>query len=251
MPSNRAGAQPGVAHGLQVRVGRREAGGFPDGGYHPAVSAPHPSMFAPLRLDVRLLAGALVVALLAGCSGAAENRTRWSCGTVLEPGAAVGPDGLPGFATNNLGGDHLRDQNAEIAYAFCPPTSGPHFNIQGVGPIRPGFYGPERQQHPGGWVHNLEHGYVLLLYRGGDRGVADADREALRAFLAAAPASPGASACGVPSKLVVARFDRMATRFAILAWDRALLADAFDPAQADAFYQQWVDAPTAPEAGGC
>ena len=52
------------------------------------------------------------------------------------------------------------------------------------------------------------------------------------------------------SRPIVARFDEMSTPFAVLAWNRALLLDRFDLAQASAFAQQWTDV-TAPEADRC
>lgn len=48
-----------------------------------------------------------------------------------------------------------------------------------------------------------------------------------------------------PKQAIVARFDDMSTRFAVVAWDRALLLDRFDLLQASAFAQQWTDV-TAP-----
>jgi hypothetical protein len=42
----------------------------------------------------------------------------------------------------------------------------------------------------------------------------------------------------------------MSTPFAVLAWNRALLLDRYDLAQASAFAQQWTNV-TAPEAERC
>jgi hypothetical protein len=57
--------------------------------------------------------------------------------------------------------------------------------------------------------------------------------------------------CGIPNKLIVARFDEMSTRFAALGWNRAMLSDAFDPETFLTFYQQWVDNAPTEEARGC
>jgi hypothetical protein len=60
--------------------------------------------------------------------------------------------------------------------------------------------------------------------------------------------APVDATCGVQA--VVARFDSMTTRFAILAWNRALLVDSFDLSVADGLAQSWTDA-TAPEPAQC
>jgi hypothetical protein len=65
----------------------------------------------------------------------------------------------------------------------------------------------------------------------------------------ASPPSTISPQCG--SKLVVARFDAMATEFAVLAWGRALLVDDFDPETTMAFYERWVDHEGVPERGVC
>ena len=50
-------------------------------------------------------------------------------------------------------------------YAYCPPASGPHYNNPGIdGPIPAKFYGPDDGTRPEGWIHNLEHGAVVILY---------------------------------------------------------------------------------------
>lgn len=61
-----------------------------------------------------------------------------------------------------------------------------------------------------------------------------------------APANPE---CG--KQAVVARFDGMASRFALVAWGRALLLDEFNLDAARTFAQQWTDHAAAPEPGAC
>jgi hypothetical protein len=75
------------------------------------------------------------------------------------------PTNRLGFSTGLLGRNHVRDPNQPISYAFCPPTSGDHIFVQNRGPIRAAVYPANEEQIPGGWVHNLEHGYVVALYR--------------------------------------------------------------------------------------
>jgi len=172
----------------------------------------------------------------------------YSCAELLTP--PPGTSGADGFATESLGRGHVA-AGTTISYGFCPPTSGSHYNAAGVGPLRPGFYGPNTGAGPGGWVHNLEHGYVVALYRCADEACpSEADMAALGAFAANGPPSQSAAACGYGSKVLVARFDEMATPYALLAWDRALLLDAFDAAVARLFASRSIEA-TALEPNAC
>jgi hypothetical protein len=54
-----------------------------------------------------------------------------------------------------------------------------------------------------------------------------------------------------PKQVIIARFDQMETRFAELAWGRALLTDDFNVERAQTFAQQWMDHPAVPEATTC
>lgn len=168
----------------------------------------------------------------------------YSCANLLRPPAE--DPGPAGMTTESQASTHMAP-GTKIRYASCPPTSGAHFNARGFGPLPARFYGPDADASPGGWVHNLEHGYVVALYRceGGTCPSSD-ELEALRSFAANGPPTESAAACGIRSKLVVARFDQMATRFALLAWNRALLLHAFDEARVQSFAQRSIDA-TAPE----
>ena len=176
------------------------------------------------------------------------------CRTLLEPQppptAARGRSAGVGFVTPDLGRTHATDPTEPIEYGHCPPTSGDHLSGRGLGPIAPGFYGPEGEPRPGGWVHNLEHGYVVALYSCRAGCPSDEELTELRRFLEETPPTEGAEQCGF-RKLIVARFDEMATRFALVAWDRAHLTDTFDREVAAAFAQQHVDGPQAPEQFGC
>ena len=164
------------------------------------------------------------------------------------------PTNRLGFSTGLLGRNHVRDPNQPISYAFCPPTSGDHIFVQNRGPIRAAVYPANEEQIPGGWVHNLEHGYVVALYRcpSGVIGQGDcinqAEMDQMTAFFNDVPDSIN-PAC--PTKVLVARFDSMETKFAILAWGRALLTDEFDLDTALLFNQQWQDQIAAPERGSC
>lgn len=172
------------------------------------------------------------------------------------PAATPVADPTPrlGFSTGLLGRNHVRDLNAVLKYPVCPPTSGDHFNVTNRGPIRAAVYPANEEQVPGGWLHNLEHGFVIALYRcpsgvlGEGDCISQAELDQMQAFFDQVPDSIN-PAC--PTKVIVARFDSMDTKFALLAWGRALLTNDFDLDTALLFNQQWQDQPAAPERGAC
>jgi hypothetical protein len=171
-----------------------------------------------------------------------------------EPTPAPAPTQRVGFPVDDLGRSHVRDTNQVIDYAYCPPASGNHWAIAGEAPAPRAFYGPEEPIQPQQWVHNLEHGFVVALYSCGADGKScpsAAELAELHTVFDDTPTTDGAISCGVPNKVLVARFDDMATRFAYVSWDRVLLADEAVAAQGIAFAEQWTDPPAAPERGFC
>ena len=65
------------------------------------------------------------------------------------------------------------------------------------------------------------------------------------------PTTDTATACGYQSKVLAARFDDMATPFALLAWDHVLLLDSFDAQVGVDFAQRWLEQAGLPEAQRC
>ena len=57
--------------------------------------------------------------------------------------------------------------------------------------------------------------------------------------------------CFVDLPVLVVRFDGLSTRFALLAWGRALLINDFSLDTALTFAQQWMDHESLPEKGVC
>jgi hypothetical protein len=70
----------------------------------------------------------------------------------------------------------------------------------------------------------------------------------MQAWFDQAPAPPS-GAC--PKKVAVVRFDSMETKFAFVAWGRALLVDQFDLEQGLTFAQQWMEHDAVPEPNAC
>lgn len=178
-----------------------------------------------------------VPAAAAGPAGSTEP----GASPVASPGAAPTP--RLGFTTIDMGRDHA-STNSRVRYAFCPPTSGGHWSVAGLSPLRRDFYAPDDGVAPGSWIHNLEHGYVVIAYRD-DPG--EAALEPLRSVFMDAPPSEVAIQCGMPNKVIVLRFDDMSEPYALLSWDRALLMSTFEPEQVLTFIEQWQDGPQTPE----
>ena len=124
-----------------------------------------------------------------------------------------------------------------------------------IGPIKRAIYPSDKEQSPGGWVHDLEHGYVVIAYScaplAGPTPVATptpqqgcpsaAEMAAMQDAFNTAPQSATAKQCGDANKLLVLRFDSMTTRFAYIAWDRVEMTNTFDEKAAITFMQQWQD----------
>lgn len=177
-----------------------------------------------------------------------------SASASAEPTPAPSPTARLGFTLTDLGQFHVVNPGETIRYDYCPPASGEHYNIANVAPMPVAVYPPAQERAPGYWVHNLEHGMTVVLYRcpSGQLGVGDCvsreDMAQMEAFFNQAPA-PTVAAC--PKKAIVARFDSMTTDFAVLAWDRALLMDEFDLTKALTFAQQWTEHVGVPEPLAC
>ena len=143
------------------------------------------------------------------------------------------------------------DLGTTVEYAFCPPASGNHFNVAGQAPLPRNYYGPDVSLRPGNWVHNLEHGYVDLLYSCKTACPSQDVLNSMQQVMNLAPLPPDAASCGLANKVIVVRFDDMDTQFAALAWDRAMLMPTWDANAALTFAQQWQDGPQIPEPGTC
>jgi hypothetical protein len=166
----------------------------------------------------------------------------YACTSILQPEApaTAAPGETPrlGQVTQDLGRIHVPD-GSSVTYEFCPPDSGNHYNATGVGPIPDVFYPQDRPTVPEGWVHNLEHGAMAVLYRCPEGCGTDA-QAALAALQGQLPPSP---ICGFPptADVVVTRFDQMPTPYAAVVWGRVLFLDSLDVGQIKTFYLQSAD----------
>ena len=212
------------------------------------------------RNRTRLLwaGGAVVIAVLAGIAFINSTQPVYACTNVFDPTPAPGPAGAsaaptgsgtspapatteqpPGYVQEDMGHLHV-NPGTRVRYTWCPPASGRHYNASGEGPIRPGVYGPGDRAVPPGWVHNLEHGALVVLYSCVGDACTDQGQQALEALFAQLPPSP---ICQIPagSLDVIARFDDMPWPYAALVWDVVLPLQTLDTAAILDFYAQRGD----------
>lgn len=165
-------------------------------------------------------------------------RTWWVAGVVLIVAAAGAAwwtiAARPQAASVPMLGEKLPDQGydhvpvgTQVQYRTSPPASGPHY----PSPVPAGVY--PNGLPVGFWVHNLEHGYVVLLYR---PPLPDALLMQFREMVQDFPKSKWRNV-----KLVVAPYEQMIHPFALLGWDWRMWMDSFDRAQVLQFYTQRVD----------
>ncbi len=207
-------------------------------------AAPPPSFVERHRTA---LIGFVVVAVIGvvgivGLGGAAAPA--WACSTVWTapqtPAPAPGATPRLGYVQDDLGRGHIGVGEVQ-RYPICPPASGKHVNQTTEGPISPRVYGPDDDARPQGWIHNLEHGGMVILYRcadGSGGGCDDTGQAALRDLFATFPPGP---VCGTPAGSVgpvMARFDEMATPYTALIWGQILPLETLDREQIVAFWNQ-------------
>jgi hypothetical protein len=218
-------------------------------GTRPGRRVPPPRGSFVDRNRSRLLwAGLVVVTLIAGgfvfASLSQKGYTCLSEWTAPSPAPTAAPGASPqlGFYQDDMGHIHTGTVPQVVKYTFCPPASGPHYNQSGIaGPIQARLYGPNEATVPQNWLHNMEHGAIVILYRcsGGDPGCSDAQQAAFKSFYDAFPNSP---VCNFPKggllSPVIARFDDMPSPFVAMVWDYVLPLDHWDPQAILDFYNQ-------------
>lgn len=175
------------------------------------------------------LAGVTAVALIGAFVFVSAGQPAFACSTEFNPSASpAASDGRLGYVQQDMGRSHTLQSPQR--YLYCPPASGPHSNT--FGPMKPGVYGPDSGAIPQGWIHNLEHGGLAVLYSctAGTNACTDAGQREFQNFYSNFPNSP---ICNFPPGTtgpVVARFDEMPYPYAALIWGRVLPLQSFDTA---------------------
>ena len=233
--TSRGSSLPSTSPTGSARVGRRER----------ARAAYQPTFMERYRTPVVVIAAIAGVVLISAFVFASAAAPAYACSQEWAPSptASPAPDASPnpGYVQPDMGNRHP-NTGEKVTYTYCPPASGSHFNDLPLGPITPRLYGPGDRANPQGWIHNLEHGALVVLYRGrdGDPGAGPDIQAQLQALFEDFPPSP---VCGIQPGTsqgpVIARFDDMATPFAALVWGRVLPLDTLDTAQILEFWQVW------------
>jgi len=193
-----------------------------------------------------LIVGVVVVAAVALIGGfvfVSASAAAFTCTTIWSPeptaSPAAGATNPPGYVQPDMGRRHV-EYGTNVTYQYCAPASGSHYNKAGAGPIQPRLYGPDDTVIPQGWIHNLEHGALVVLYTGSSRGATPECQKELQAFYDAFPNSPVCDIQkGTTQGPVIARFDQMATDYSAIVWGRVLPLETFDAGAILDFYAAW------------
>jgi hypothetical protein len=130
---------------------------------------------------------------------------------------------------------------SDILYATNPPSSGAHYPTWAD-------YGVYDFALPRGyWVHNLEHGSVVVSYHC-NAGCAE-ELTAAKAWLATL--EPDAQCAGQTPRVLLVPDPLLDVRWAASAWGWTLRADCFDAEAFLDFYSSHAGKPPAPEATVC
>ena len=217
------------------------------------------------RYRALIIGGAVLlgVVLIGAFVFVSAAQPAFACSNLFDPAPtaspAAGASPQPGYVQPDMGNSHVA-VGTKVTYANCPPASGKHFNATGAGPITPRVYGPNDTLIPQNWVHNLEHGALVLLYKGDSAAATPEGQTELRAFFDSFPNSP---VCGFPPGTgpgpVFVRFDEMKSPMAALVWNRVLPMDTLDKDAMLSLYETFAErtnpeklcaAPSASPSGG-
>lgn len=216
------------------RAGRRE---------RQRTAVHQPTFLERHRTLIVVIAAIAGVALLSVFVFTSASQSAYACSTVWTPAPtaspAAGATPALGYVQPDMGRGHLAVGD-KVTYTYCAPASGSHYNKPGsAGPIPARVYPPDSSVLPEGWLHNLEHGGIVILYTGSGAGATPEGQAQLRALFDAFPPGP---VCGTPkgqTAPIMARFDQMSTPFQAIVWGRVLPLDSLDQAKIIAFWEQW------------
>lgn len=180
------------------------------------------------------LVAMVAVVLVGGFVFVQATSKAYACSTLIDPAPTEAPlaNGSPGplgQVEQDMGRNHIPTGDNQ-RYSYCPPASGNHYAGTG-GPIVPRYYAPDDSTVPQGWIHNLEHGGLVILYSCDKGACDDATQQALQALAQNFPESP---LCKIPKGTispVITRFDDMKAPIAAMLWGRVLFQDKLDTAQ--------------------
>lgn len=217
-----------------ARAGRRE---------HPRRPVTERSTAERYRPILVVAVVVAAIALIGGIVFVSATKAAYTCTTVWTPEPTASPSAgstnPPGYTQPDMGRRHV-DVGTVVTYQYCAPASGSHYAKAGEGPIAPRLYGPDDAVIPQNWVHNLEHGALVVLYKGSSAGATPAGQQQLQAFYDSFPNSPVCNIeKGTTQGPVIARFDQMATDYSAIVWGRVLPLTTLDTNAILDFYAAW------------
>jgi hypothetical protein len=171
-----------------------------------------------------------VIAAIAGALLLGQGRSLQAANHAVPPT----PVPTPGGVMMPYEGNTHEIPPAVITYKHYPPTSGHHYYIWA--PL--GVYPAAKYPHPlpvGYWVHNLEHGAIVIVYHCPTGCPALAKQLANLTYTF--PRDPEFDQV----RLIVTPYDHMQHRIAILAWRWIDQMDTFDRTRLLGFYRIHVD----------
>jgi len=227
--------------------GSHAADGSPRAGRRARTAQPERSFFEKHRSQIFGFGIIAVIVLVGAFVFIGATQPAYACSTEIDP-ASPAPSPTPGSSATPALGQFVDDMGrthvavgTEVRYTYCPPASGDHYNAAGIAPVQPKYYPQDDSIPPEQWVHNLEHGALVVLYNCSNGGCDAADQSTLQDMVTNFPASP---VCKVPAGVispVVTRFDDMKAPFAAVVWDHVLFQQKLDVNQMLAFFNQYGD----------
>jgi len=153
----------------------------------------------------------------------------------LMPRGGSGGDQMRQVPTET--GTHV-DPGTPLSYRSRPPSSGMHY---GAVPQQSDYRMYDQPLNPGLWVHMLEHGAVVVLYRPDL-----CDQACTQQLGEVFDAAPRSSVFGF-KKLAITPYANMDHAVAAVAWGYVDEMDAVDKNRILSDIRSKMDAPTAPE----
>jgi hypothetical protein len=185
---------------------------------------------APSQADLRRAADGIAAARQRG-GGPTEERlcayARHGSPTVQTAIALGGARCAAGFFVRM----HVPD-GAPVDYGVRPPIGGPHYASP-----HPDYGVLTEPVPPGRWLHNLEHGAIVLLYNcpADCPGLVDE----LGAIYASLPAGRNARDGG--PRMLLTRYHEMDRPIAVVGWGHLLELDQLEPDRVARFYAEHLD----------
>lgn len=135
---------------------------------------------------------------------------------------------LPGEPVPDEGRTHV-EPGTPITYKSYPPASGTHYGT--TAPYR--FH--DTPVEPGFWIHNLEHGGIVILYN------CPEDCPALKNQLRGLYNKATPSSAFRQVKLTIVPDTKIPSRLAVLSWDRKLELQDYDEGTILRYYDASLD----------